>query len=45
MPHFDVVAALRRSVIAVAPLARRADLAIDREQNARIHAHLRAGEV
>jgi 4-hydroxy-tetrahydrodipicolinate synthase len=45
MPHFDVVAALRRSVIAVAPLARRPDLAIDREQNARILAHLRSGEV
>lgn len=45
MPHFGVVAALRRSVIAVAPLARRPDLAIDREQNARILAHLRSGEV
>ncbi|HYZ17589.1 MAG TPA: dihydrodipicolinate synthase family protein [Candidatus Acidoferrum sp.] len=45
MPHFDVVGALRRSVIAVAPLARRSDLTIDRAQNARLLAHLRSGQV
>lgn len=36
---------LRRSVLAVPPLARRADLALDEAQNARIVAHLRAGGV
>ena len=36
---------LRRSVLSVPPLARRADLALDEDHNARIVGHLRAGGV
>ena len=36
---------LTRSVLSVPPLCRRADFAIDREQNIRLLAHLRAGGV
>jgi len=36
---------LRASVLSVPPLARKADLSIDREQNARLLAHLRAGGI
>lgn len=41
----DLPAALHDSVLAVPPLARRPDLTLDREQNARLLAHLRAGGV
>src|ERR1700690_1452565 len=45
MQNFDASAAIRRSVISVPPLARRPDFTIDREQNARLLAHLRSGGV
>lgn len=45
MQNFDATAAIRRSVISVPPLARRPDLTIDKEHNARILAHLRSGGV
>jgi dihydrodipicolinate synthase/N-acetylneuraminate lyase len=45
MEPLDLVAALRHSVIAVPPLAWRGDGTLDREQNARILAHLRTGGV
>ena len=38
-------ARLRKSVLSVPPLARRADLALDHEQNRRLLAHMRAGGV
>jgi len=42
---FDFASRLRRSVIAVPPLARNAALQVDREQNARLIRHLEAGGI
>jgi 4-hydroxy-tetrahydrodipicolinate synthase len=40
-----IEADLRASVLAVPPLARKADFSIDRDQNARLLAHLRSGGI
>ena len=45
MKPLDAVAEVRRSVIAVPPLARRPDGGIDLDQNVRLAAYLRAGGV